>query len=151
EPSNWMGRHLLAGVRPIRHYPAAASFCAVLSLRCLDDVVVGEGRIVRYFVRLAVVLCCTVAGFHVAPASAEKCVALVIGNGSYAHIAGLPNVPNDVAAMAALFKSAKFDSVDVRHNLRVAELRRALREFAAQAADADVAVLFYAGHGIEVG
>src|SRR5262245_48053278 len=85
------------------------------------------------------------------PAHAEKRVALVIGNGSYAHIAGLPNVPNDAAALAALFKSAKFDAVDVRHNLGVVELRRALREFAGRATDADMAVLFYAGHGIEVG
>jgi uncharacterized caspase-like protein len=85
------------------------------------------------------------------PAIAEKRVALVIGNGSYSHIAHLPNVANDAATMAALFRTAKFDAVDVRHNLGVAELRRALRDFAGQAADADVAVLFYAGHGIEVG
>jgi formylglycine-generating enzyme required for sulfatase activity len=105
----------------------------------------------RYIIRWAVVLCSVVAGLQTAPASAEKRVALVIGNGSYAHIAHLPNVANDAAAMAALFKTAKFDAVDVRHNLGVAELRRALRDFAGRASDADVAVLFYAGHGIEVG
>jgi formylglycine-generating enzyme required for sulfatase activity len=77
-------------------------------------------------------------------------VALVIGNGSYGHHAGLPNVPNDATAMAALFKAANFDSVDYRTNLGVAELRRALREFTALVADADVAVMFYAGHGLEV-
>ena len=86
-----------------------------------------------------------------APADAEKRVALVIGNGSYAHIAHLPNVANDAAAMAYLFRAAKFDAVDVKHNLGSAELRKALREFSGRAADADVAVLFYAGHGIEVG
>jgi Caspase domain len=84
-------------------------------------------------------------------ALAEKRVALVIGNGSYGHHAALPNVPNDVAAMAALFKAAKFDAVDVKYNLGVTELRRVLKEFASLAADADVATLFYAGHGIEVG
>jgi uncharacterized caspase-like protein len=86
-----------------------------------------------------------------AAARAEKRVALVVGNAKYEHIAGLPNVPNDATAMANLFKAAKFDSVDVRHNVGVAELRRALKEFAGRTADADVAVLFYAGHGIEVG
>jgi hypothetical protein len=86
-----------------------------------------------------------------APASAEKRVALVIGNGSYARIPHLPNVPNDAAVMANLFKSAKFDAVDLKLNLSVAELRGALREFAGRVADADIAVLFYAGHGIEVG
>ena len=84
-------------------------------------------------------------------AHADKRVALVIGNATYNHIAHLPNVSHDAAAMAGLFKSAKFDSVETRHNLGVAELRQALREFASRVADADVAVLFYAGHGIEVG
>src|SRR5262245_55840674 len=101
-------------------------------------------RIMGCIARLVIALCAAIAGLQIAPASAEKRVALVIGNGSYAHIAGLPNVPNDAAAMAALFKAAKFDAVDVRQNLGVAELRRALREFAGRAADADVAVVFYA-------
>ena len=105
----------------------------------------------RSIVRSIAVACCAIAVFGADLASAEKRVALVIGNGSYAHIAALPNVRNDASAIAALFKAAKFDAVDVKHNLGVAELRRALREFAGRAADADVAVLFYAGHGIEVG
>jgi uncharacterized caspase-like protein len=105
----------------------------------------------RYAIRLAALFCSVIAGLQMVPASAKKRVALVIGNGSYLHIAHLPNVANDAAAMAALFRTAKLDAVDVRHNLGVVELRRALRDFAGQAADADVAVLFYAGHGIEVG
>ena len=86
-----------------------------------------------------------------AAARAEKRVALIVGNASYAHIAGLPNVPNDAAAMAALFKAAGFEAVDAAHNLGVADLRRAIKAFAGKAADADVAALYYAGHGIEVG
>src|SRR5262245_12864788 len=84
-------------------------------------------------------------------ADAQRKVALVIGNGLYGHHAALPNVPNDAAAMAALLKGAGFDRVDVRANLRIAAVRGALRDFAGEAASADVAVLFYAGHGIEVG
>jgi uncharacterized caspase-like protein len=98
---------------------------------------------------LLVALCCVVAGL--AEAQAEKRVALIVGNARYAHIAGLANVPNDAAAMAALLKAAKFDAIDVAHNVGVAGLRRALRAFAGKAAKADVAVLYYAGHGIEVG
>jgi formylglycine-generating enzyme required for sulfatase activity len=104
----------------------------------------------RYFIRLVLVLCCALAGLQTAPALAEKRVALVIGNAGYSHHARLPNVPNDAAAMAALFKAAKFDAVEVKLDLGVAALRRALREFSSQAAGADVAVLFFAGHGIEV-
>jgi uncharacterized caspase-like protein len=100
--------------------------------------------------RLAALTGCILAGLLGGPALAERKVALVIGNGSYAHIGRLPNVPNDTAAMAALFKGAKFDAVEVRENLGVARLRKALREFSALAAGADMAVVYFAGHGIEV-
>ena len=98
----------------------------------------------RYFARWTALLFAMLAGVQIAPAAAEKRVALVIGNGSYAHIAHLPNVANDAAAMAALFKGAGFDRVEVRLNAGAAGLRRALKEFAGLAADADVAVVFYA-------
>src|SRR5262249_20931014 len=44
-----------------------------------------------------------------------------------------------------------FDVVEARQDLGVAELRRTVREFAAAASDADIAVVYFAGHGIEVG
>src|SRR3981189_3465360 len=49
-----------------------------------------------------------------------------------------------------MFKSAGFDSVDSRLNLNANEMRKALREFGNRARDADVAVIYYAGHGIEL-
>ncbi len=94
-------------------------------------------------------VCCVVAGL--AGAQAERRVALIVGNASYAHIAALPNVRNDAKAVGALFKAANFDAIDVLLNLDGGQLRRALKAFAGRAADADVAVLYYAGHGIEVG
>ena len=101
----------------------------------------------RCLMALAAVICCALAG---GTAQAEKRVALVIGNAQYEHIPALPNVPSDAKAMAALFEAAKFDSVVVLHDKRAAELRRELLDFAERAAGADVAVVFYAGHGIEV-
>jgi hypothetical protein len=63
-------------------------------------------------------------------ALAEKRVSLVIGNGSYGHQAPLPNVPNDAAAMAALFKVAKFDVVELRAGSEIASrLQRSLRTY----------------------
>jgi uncharacterized caspase-like protein len=53
--------------------------------------------------------------------------------------------------MANLFRAAGFESVELAENLGVRELRRALRAFADKAANADAAVVYYAGHGIEVG
>ena len=50
-----------------------------------------------------------------------------------------------------MFKAAGFDSVDLRQDLNVVEMRRALREFGNKTRDADVAVIYYAGHGIGIG
>ncbi len=81
---------------------------------------------------------------------ADKRVALVIGISKYQNVPQLPNPDNDAAAMADVFKQARFDKVDLRNDLSVSDMRRAVREFAVTAADADLAVVYYAGHGIEV-
>lgn len=52
--------------------------------------------------------------------------------------------------MGELFKSAGFDTVDTRLDLTIAQLRRAIRDFAGVTGTADIAVVYYAGHGIEV-
>src|SRR6267378_1798815 len=84
------------------------------------------------------------------PASAEKRVALVLGNSNYKNAAVLPNPVNDASAVAATLKGAGFDIVDSRLNLSAADMLRALRDFADQARDSDLAVVYYAGHGIEI-
>ncbi|WP_414642335.1 caspase family protein [Bradyrhizobium sp.] len=84
------------------------------------------------------------------PALAEKRVALVLGNAAYQNVPPLANPVNDAALMADTLRRAGFDVVDSRKNLSALQTRRALREFADKAADADIAVIYYAGHGIEV-
>jgi uncharacterized caspase-like protein len=83
-------------------------------------------------------------------AFAEKRVALVIGNSAYKNVARLTNPVNDAAAVVGMFKTAGFDEVVSRLDLNVVEMRRALREFGNKARDADIAVIYYAGHGIEL-
>jgi uncharacterized caspase-like protein len=83
-------------------------------------------------------------------AFADKRVALVIGNSAYQKVARLPNPANDAAAVAAMFKAAGFETVESKLNLPANDLRKALREFGARSRDADVAVVYYAGHGIEL-
>lgn len=84
------------------------------------------------------------------PALADKRVALIIGNSAYQNVAPLPNPANDGAKMAATLKDAGFDLVDSRRDLPATETKRALRDFADRARDADIAVVYYAGHGLEV-
>ena len=52
---------------------------------------------------------------------------------------------------AALFKKAGFDVVEARQDLGNLDFKRAVRDFTAATRDADIAVIYYAGHGIEVG
>lgn len=84
------------------------------------------------------------------PGLAEGRVALVIGNSAYQKVPRLTNPASDAAALAAMFKAAAFDSVELKLDLTASELRRALREFADRTRAADIAVIYYAGHGIEL-
>ena len=83
------------------------------------------------------------------PALAGKRVALVIGNSSYQNVAALTNPGNDAAAITEMFKKASFDVVESRRDLKYMEMRRALRDFADKARGADIAVIYFAGHGLE--
>ena len=106
---------------------------------------------VRYsFGLLAVVLALTVLALSHAMAATERRVALIMGNSAYKNVTKLPNPASDAAAVAALLKRSGFDSVDSRQDLTITEMRRALRDFTDKTRDADIAVVFYAGHGIEV-
>ena len=76
-------------------------------------------------------------------------VALVVGNGTYAHIGRLPNPGNDAADMTAALRRLGFDVTTVRDADRNA-LSEALRVFTRDSAGADVSLVFYAGHGLEM-
>lgn len=86
-----------------------------------------------------------------AASAEEKKVALVIGNSGYAYAPKLANPVHDAAAMAFLLKDAGFDIIETRNDLRSNEFRHAIRRFSEIARDADIAVVYYAGHGIEIG
>jgi uncharacterized caspase-like protein len=83
-------------------------------------------------------------------AFAEKRVALIIGNSAYKNVPKLTNPVNDASLVAEMFKNAGFDAVTTKLNLNVSEMRKTLREFGASTRDADMAVIYYAGHGIEL-
>jgi hypothetical protein len=83
-------------------------------------------------------------------AEAEKRVALVIGNSAYQHAPALLDPVKDAQAMAAMFQRAGFDVVTAQYDVGALDFRRALRQFEDAAAVADIAVVYYSGHGIEI-
>jgi uncharacterized caspase-like protein len=85
----------------------------------------------------------------VVAAQADKRVAFVVGNGAYKHVSPLPNPSLDAKAMARLLRNTGFDVVDGTDLGRDAMTAK-LREFALKTQGADVAIFFYAGHGIAV-
>ncbi len=87
-----------------------------------------------------------------ATASAQpglKRVALVIGNAAYANAPQLANPRNDARAMATSLRSVGF-IVEEGIDLDTAGMYSAIRTFGGLAETADVALVFYAGHGIQV-
>lgn len=84
------------------------------------------------------------------PAMAAKRVALVIGNAAYSSAGRLANPENDATAVADLLRRAQFEVVEFKTNLNNADMRRALRDFSVRSRQADYAIVYYAGHGIEI-
>ena len=80
---------------------------------------------------------------------ADGRVALVVGNSTYAHIGRLPNPDNDARDMSAALRRLGFEVTTELDADRV-ELTEALRAFTRRSAGADVSLVFYAGHGIEM-
>jgi hypothetical protein len=85
-----------------------------------------------------------------ASAATQTKVALIIGNGAYKGVPELPNPTNDATAVAGAFLRLGF-SVRLVTDASYDEMRRALLEFSQKARDSEMAVVFFAGHGIELG
>lgn len=82
------------------------------------------------------------------PALADKRVALVLGNAHYARIAPLKNPTNDAPDLAGTLKKLGFDVI-LRTDARKNDFDRALAEFSRRSSGADVALFYYAGHGVQ--
>lgn len=84
------------------------------------------------------------------PAAAEKRVALVVGISAYVNARPLSNPLNDARDMTSALKAADFQVVEALDADKV-QLDAALRTFTRALTDADVALFYYAGHGLQVG
>src|ERR1700738_1539323 len=100
----------------------------------------------RYFI-----IALSIAGTLVSAnaANADRRVAFVVGNGAYKNVQALPNPPIDAKSMAGVLRNAAFEVVEGT-NLPRDKMTERLLEFGQKAQGADVALFFYAGHGIAI-
>jgi Caspase domain len=99
---------------------------------------------IRYWLEICAIL------LLVAPGALEaKKVALIIGNSNYDNTTTLPNPVNDAMLIVTSADEAGFDDVTMALDLTTGDFQKTLREFRKKADGADVAMIYYAGHGIE--
>jgi tetratricopeptide (TPR) repeat protein len=91
-----------------------------------------------------------IAKIPVIPFEPGKRVALVIGNSAYENANPLPNPTRDSAAIAKALTALGFEVLEGQ-DLNLAKMQGKLKEFAQKATEADVALFYYAGHGMQVG
>jgi uncharacterized caspase-like protein len=89
----------------------------------------------------------SMAAMAIAPAAADKRVALVIGNGAYRNAPRLPNPTNDARDVAAALKRLNFETI-VGIDLDRAGMDAAAIQFSRAAREADVALFYYSGHAL---
>jgi len=118
---------------------------AAYSLTKFDELDVARARAVAQE-RLAALTPQTPAG-----ASTGRRVALVIGNGAYKNVHALPNPPRDSKLIAGVLRDVGFQTVISVSDLTRDKFFEALKTFADEAEKADWAVVYYAGHGFEIG
>ncbi len=100
----------------------------------------------RYLTIVLSLICMTLS---VSAAKADRRVAFVVGNGAYRNVAQLPNPPIDAKAMAATLRNVGFEVIEGA-NLTRDQMTEKLLDFGRKAQGADIAVFYYAGHGIAI-
>src|SRR5262245_4926115 len=145
-PPNRMGERKLGCNGRLGH---SLDIGEVWALACASAGCSRGGCITRCVIRLVAIVCVGLAA-GAGPAHAERRVALVIGNAKYAHEEQLKNPGNDAREVAAALKRIAFDDVDVVLDADLIQMQSALARFARKADAADLALIYYSGHGIEV-
>jgi uncharacterized caspase-like protein len=83
------------------------------------------------------------------PALAGGRIALVLGNSKYQAAPALDNPSNDAADVAQALRAIGFEVIEERDGTRDA-MAGAMRDFAQRIRTADIALFFYAGHGLQM-
>jgi uncharacterized caspase-like protein len=102
---------------------------------------------VRFFLALCLAFCLIAVA---SKANAAARVALVIGNAEYRYAKPLPNPVNDANDIAAALEQLDFTVIRVL-NGDFGKIREAIRAFNTEVEHADIGLIYYAGHGMELG
>jgi len=100
--------------------------------------------------RVALPFLAAVFALFVSSANSASRVALVIGNGDYRHSQPLANPANDARDFADMLEGMGFSVIRLFDG-DFAATRESMRAFNLQVGDAEVALFYYAGHGMELG
>jgi hypothetical protein len=100
----------------------------------------------RTLTLLASLICMTLTA---TAAQADKRIAFVVGNGAYKNVTPLPNPTIDAKSMAGVLRNVGFEVVEGT-NLTRDKMTEKLLDFGKKAQGADIAVFYYAGHGIAI-
>jgi uncharacterized caspase-like protein len=98
---------------------------------------------------LTIIVSLMCMALSVSAAKADRRVAFVVGNGAYKNVAQLPNPPIDAKAMASTLRNVGFEVIE-GSNLTRDQMTEKLLDFGRKAQGSDIAVFYYAGHGIAV-
>ena len=88
-------------------------------------------------------------GAGLSPSVAGVRLALVLGNAKYEAVPALDNPSNDAADLAQALRGVGFEVIEQRDATRES-MAKAVRDFSARLRGADVALFFYAGHGLQM-
>jgi hypothetical protein len=105
-------------------------------------------RFILSVIALALGLFCTVIWPD--QAFAERRVALIIGNSAYQNAPILPNPERDARGIADMFQKAGYEIVTTAFNVGSLDFKSTIRKFEDAVTDADIAVIYYAGYGLNI-
>src|SRR6516165_8571091 len=105
-------------------------------------------RFILSVIALALGLFCT--AIWADRALAERRVALIIGNSNYQNAPILPNPERDARGIADMFQKAGYEIVTTAFNVGNLDFKSTIRKFEDTVTDADIAVIYYAGYGLNI-
>ena len=105
-------------------------------------------RLILSVIALALGLFCT--AIWADRAFAERRVALIIGNSNYQNAPILPNPERDARGIADMFQKAGYEIVTTAFNVGNLDFKSTIRKFEDTVTDADIAVIYYAGYGLNI-